>query len=132
MHDIVEHCDSVPKTCVCCMTCECMKQGEQQLHMQTKPNSQDHEAAERRQAIRETWLPRVQGLAGITAKFVVGRTSDKEDEAALQEEIQQHPDEFLVLDMHVCPFMVYLLLLPHFSFDHLNKQQQQTYHNHVN
>lgn len=71
------------------------------LNMQTKPSSQDREAAARRQAIRDTWLPRVLELAGVSAKFVVGRAAIQNDEAILQQEIQQHPDEFLVLDVDV-------------------------------
>lgn len=70
--------------------------------MQTKPPSQDPDAAARRQAIRETWLPRAQNQSAISTRFVVGKSSDPADAEALQEEMQQHPGEFLVLDVDVC------------------------------
>jgi Galactosyltransferase len=114
------------------LTREHTPQGNQPLHVQTKPSSQDHEAPERRKAIRGTWLPRVQELPGVTAKFVVGKASDTADEAALQREIQQYPDEFLVLDVHVCPLFpcVDLTASPHqcprHDTEHISKQRYNT------
>jgi hypothetical protein len=46
----------------------------------------------------------VQQLPRVTAQFVVGRAADEIDEAVLQQEMQQNPGEFLVLDVDVCPF----------------------------
>jgi Galactosyltransferase len=57
------------------------------------------ESVERRNAIRETWLPRAQATTGVAAKFVVGNPATEEGRSTLMEEVHQHAGEFMLVDV---------------------------------
>lgn len=69
--------------------------------MQTTPSEPAHKYAQRRQAIRDTFLPELEALPDTAIKFVVGRTADPSIMRAFAQELKKFQQSFLRLDMEV-------------------------------
>ena len=57
---------------------------------------------ERRQAVRDTWLPALAALPKVGHAFVVGTPAASTVLNSIQEEEQEHGGRFMVLDAEVC------------------------------
>lgn len=65
----------------------------------------DPQYFERRQAIRETWLPALASMRSTAHAFIVGTPAEQRTLQALQTEEDEHGGKFLVLDTEVRPCM---------------------------
>lgn len=57
---------------------------------------------ERRQAIRDTWLPALAALPATDHAFVVGTPQDNSVLRSIEKEEEEHGGPFMVLDAEVC------------------------------
>ena len=84
-------------------------------HLQSKPWGNAGDGPEKRKAIRETWLPRAKAQPGVEARFVVGRAGEDRVQESFLKQVDNHPDEFLLVSMLVCASSSSIALLSHTS-----------------
>lgn len=70
--------------------------------MQTPSDGESGDYGRRRKAIRETYLPDLQTIPGIVAKFVVGYVTDGDIAPASDAEQSRYASSFLTVDAEVC------------------------------
>lgn len=70
--------------------------------MQTPSDGESGDYGRRRKAIRETYLPDLQTIPGIVAKFVVGHVTDGDIAPASDAEQSRYASSFLTVDAEVC------------------------------
>eukprot|EP00892_Ulva_mutabilis_P002148 jgi/Ulvmu1/11934/UM082_0013.1 len=72
------------------------------IGIMSKPWGYAGDGPEKRKAIRETWLPRAKAQPGVEARFVVGRAGEDIVQESFLKQVDNHPDEFLLVPMEEC------------------------------
>lgn len=71
--------------------------------VQSKPWGWGGDAPLKRKAIRETWLPRAKAQPGVEARFVVGTAGEARVQESFLKQVDNYPDEFMLVPMEVPP-----------------------------
>lgn len=69
--------------------------------MQTNPSAAKDKYGQRRKAIKDTFLQSLTAIPDVEARFVVGRSSNREANRAFSQELKQNPGLYMNLDMEV-------------------------------
>lgn len=72
--------------------------------MQSPADGEFGDYGRRRKAIRETFLPNLDNVPGIEAKFVIGQVTDPGLARKIEAEQSRYAKSFLAVDAEVRPF----------------------------